>query len=331
METRESPESTDNNGLIETIERMVMEQRAYGRVIVNEGGKSLTISIEAQDTNTSGEIKEGKLLIDQEIVDAIASITGSDEISRIFVGSHPFWATITTTRTGRTSIRITSPSVNPMEKIAPCCLCKTVEDKLKRVKEDRKTPIPADKVETGEPAKEGVSTAQRSPGNDFIGRFIKETSAKSASAVAETKGRLGGEREKEKEQINTNIVNAVGEIIRHGGKTKPEKATIRGMKIAYFVQRDANLHKNVLEWGKKAMQEAAKKGQDETARIIKGCLNSNGNWQIFNINLETAKATLEKIGGNPAQLGQSRQQQKLFLAFGGSVTGNGTGFWIAIE
>ena len=40
---------------------------------------------------------------------------------------------------------------------------------------------------------------------------------------------------------------------------------------------------------------------------------------------------LEKIGANPAQLDRSRQQQKLFLAFGGSVTGNGTGFWIAIE
>src|SRR3989339_1184460 len=249
METRGSTETINNSSLIGAVEEMARKQGAHGRVTVNEGGRSLTISIETPNTNEAKKwedligAQDGKLLIDQKTVDTIAGITGSDEIKRVFVGSHPFWAEITTMHVGQTSIRITSPRVDPMKKIAPCCLCKTAEDKLRRVKEDRKNPIPADKVETGEPAKEGVSTAQQSPGNDFIGRFIEETSARSASAVAETKGRLGGEKKKEKEkgkeQINTNIVNAVGEIIRHGGKTKPERATITGKKIAYFIQRDA--------------------------------------------------------------------------------------------
>ena len=43
----ESRESIDNSSLISAIEKMVKEQSAHGRVIVNKGGMSLTISIEA--------------------------------------------------------------------------------------------------------------------------------------------------------------------------------------------------------------------------------------------------------------------------------------------
>lgn len=200
----ESRETIDNSGLLRVIEAIVRNQNGYGRVIV--GGKgSLTISVETHQasslhphdrTKQLSEViglKGDKILIDQKTVDVIAELTGSDEIRRIFVGSHPFWATIISTSLATGSscamwmhgIQIVSPTINPLEKVAPCCLCSTVEERTRRVDEDRKHPIPVDQVETGEPPTAPLSGASSNPQPtpDFIEKFRQRVAAESVKAA----------------------------------------------------------------------------------------------------------------------------------------------------
>lgn len=344
MKPTESPEPTNNSELLREIGVIVREQNGYGRVMVGKDRRNLTISIETHQASTSHPDERAKqpslpdrVLIDQETVDMIAEITGSDEIKRIFVGSHPFWATVISTSLATGSscamwmhgIQIVSPTINPLEKVAPCCLCSTVEERMRRVNEDRKHPIPVDQVETGEPPTAPLSGASPNsqPTLDFIKRFQQRVAADSARAAAEPRR---APVESKEEPIDTNIVNAIEEIIRQGGKTRAERTTLGGKKIAYFVPRDTKLYKDLKEWGKKAIQEAVKKGQNEAAGIIRKCLDGGGYWQTFNTNLRTAKAVLAKIGIRLEELGETKKQHELGLAFGGN-TDNRTGFWIDVK
>lgn len=342
MKPTESPEPIDNSELLREIETIVGRQNGYGRVIVGEGRTKLTISVEtrlASNLSPHEKAKQSslpnKILIDQETVDMIAEITGSDEIKRIFVGSHPFWATViraslatdSSLATWRHGIQITSPTVDPSRKIAPCCLCQTVEEKIKRVKENKKNPVPKDQVETGGPPK-GEENAPQAPDiRDFITQFQQRVAAESARAAARPRT---AQIESKEELVNTDIVNAAEEVIRQGGKTRAERAKSGGGNFAYFVPKDKKLYRDLREWGEKAIKEATKKGQDGATKIIKQCIDGNGYWQTFGANIGTVEAVLAKIGMQLERQDETKKQYELSLAFGGN-TDNRTGFWIGVR
>jgi len=171
----EGPEEMTREDLLKLIEEtMSAHDGAATRVeaFPNQGWLRINITgkCPARRQNRAGAYKTGPAFqsvhrhvsMDRETMERIAIITHSPEMERIFVGSNPFRAEVIRQKVKvddsinppvNTILTISTPRIETkrFDKVAPCHLCGTKEERRRRVEEDKQRPIPIAKVETGFP------------------------------------------------------------------------------------------------------------------------------------------------------------------------------------